>query len=44
MDNDKLVEPEIDREEFQDNQNIEINIDSINVDLLARAIYAEARG
>ena len=44
MDNDKLVEPEIDRDQFQDNQNIEINIDSINVDLLARAIYAEARG
>src|SRR6056297_2411981 len=44
MDNDKLVEPEINRDEFQNDQNIEITIDSINVDLLARAIYAEARG
>ncbi|MGM0445177.1 MAG: cell wall hydrolase [Bacillota bacterium] len=44
MDNDNLVESEIDRDNLQDEQNIEINIDSINVDLLARAIYAEARG
>lgn len=44
MDNDNLVEPKIDKDDLQDDQNIEISIDSINVNLLARAIYAEARG
>ncbi len=43
-DNDNLVQDEIKKPEFDSEQNIDINIDSINVDLLARAIYAEARG
>jgi N-acetylmuramoyl-L-alanine amidase len=43
-DNDNLVEDEIKKPDFDSKQNIDINIDSINVDLLARAIYAEARG
>lgn len=43
-DNDNLVQDEIKKPDFDSEQNIDINIDSINVDLLARAIYAEARG
>ena len=43
-DNDNLGNQEIKKPEFDNNQNYDINIDSINVDLLARAIYAEARG
>ena len=43
-DNDNLVGEEIKTPDFEDEQNYDISINSINVDLLARAIYAEARG
>ena len=44
-DNDNLVGQEIEQPDFNNNnQNYDIKINSINVDLLARAIYAEARG
>mgnify|MGYP006298714281 CR=1 FL=1 len=43
-DNDNLGGEEIKTPNFDDEQNYDISINSMNVDLLARAIYAEARG
>ena len=43
-DNDNLGGEEIKTPDFEDEQNYDISINSINLDLLARAIYAEARG
>ncbi len=43
-DNDDLGGEEIKTPDFEDEQNYDISINSINVDLLAQAIYAEAKG
>src|SRR6056297_2256564 len=43
-DNDNLGGEEIKTPDFEEEQNYDISINSINLDLLARAIYAEARG
>ena len=43
-DNDNVGSQEIKTPEMDNDQNYDITINSINVDLLARAIYAEARG
>lgn len=44
IDNDNLSSEEIDNIEPERPDSYEINIDSFNVELLAKAIYAEARG
>ncbi|MBS3810938.1 MAG: cell wall hydrolase [Halanaerobiales bacterium] len=44
VDNDYSDEIKIDQTELNNQEKIEIRVDSINIDLLARAIYAEARG
>lgn len=44
-DNDNLVESEVDTSNLNNNNSdFDIEIDSINVELLAKVIYAEARG
>lgn len=44
-DNDNLVESEVDTSDLNDNnRDYDIEIDSINVELLAKVIHAEARG
>src|SRR6056297_3331764 len=44
VDNDYSDEIKIDQTELNNQEKIEIRVDSINIDLLAQAIYAEARG
>ncbi len=44
VDNDYTDEIKIDQTELNNQEEIEIRVNSINIDLLARAIYAEARG
>jgi len=44
VDNDYTDEIEIDQTELNNQEDIEIRLDTINIDLLAQAIYAEARG
>ncbi|MFO7815228.1 MAG: cell wall hydrolase [Halanaerobiales bacterium] len=43
-DNDDLVESEIDESELNNDRDYDIEIDSINLKLLAKIIHAEARG
>lgn len=43
-DNDNLADSKVDKSDLNNNQDYDIKINSINVDLLAKVIHAEARG